>query len=348
MPSWPTATNWPTGVNWPTGGNWPTGVNWPAGGSGPPPPPLNFADLFPTTDVLLSSQTDLGGLGYTGTLSPVAGNASSTVMVLTGPVLALAVPIWLRFLAGGTADIYYDGIGVTPAMAGVPCAVGVPIPLTGAAVGITITPTGGGLVAGDTWKATCGGLLDQSGNAKHFSTSSPPLVSAGPQGNPGLIFDGLTNFMISPLLLPQPSITPYRVGIVYRMISWNNFARVFSGGDPGGNVGALILNNVVPNMVAYNGAVGPDQASPLGAWEATEVYFSNSANDSIRRGSQPSLSTIPYGDNVATTGFRIGGVNGQSNIEFLHAIVLKGASATAMPTTWRAAVAAKYGPAIAV
>src|SRR6187431_1121289 len=171
MPSWPTQTSWPNKTSWPAGTSWPSGGNWPGGGGGPtPPPPINFADLFLGAYQVV--QTDKG-LSYGAVMRADAGNSSSVAFALTGATPAVPVPIWIRITAPGVGNVYYDGLGVTAAMTGVTIVDSVNIVLTGAGAGMAITPGVGSQVAGNTWRATCSSLADQSGNGRNYTQLTP-------------------------------------------------------------------------------------------------------------------------------------------------------------------------------
>ena len=222
MPSWPTATNWPTAVNWPTAANWPTGVNWPASGGGPPPP-INFASLFP--GAFQAVQTDIG-LTYGGILRATTGNTATTVVSLTGNTAGVAVPIWVKSTnsgavgSGATFSIYYDGAGTVAAMTGLVPVVGTPIPLTDAGTGVSLTWTAGSGVFNNTWKATCAGLADQSGNGLHYTqllAASQPILSTGLNGKPGLLFDGVDDQFQS-TLTTNPLLSPLTLYFIARLI----------------------------------------------------------------------------------------------------------------------------------
>jgi len=92
------------------------------------------------------------------------------------------------------------------------------------------------------------------------------------------------------------------------------------------------------------------QGVALGTWEASEFFFSNSALDSIRRGSNAEQAGTGVG-NANGGNFMVGNAGAfafPANIEVLHVVILKGASASAMPASWRASITAKYGASVNV
>jgi len=138
-----------------------------------------------------------------------AGNSSSVAFALTGATPAVPVPIWIRITAPGVGNVYYDGLGVTPAMVGVTIVDSVNIVLTGAGLGMAITPGVGSQVAGDTWKATCSGLADQTPNGRNAVQLTPafqPIITTGLNGKVGILFDGIDDLLTYTLALPNPSV----------------------------------------------------------------------------------------------------------------------------------------------
>jgi hypothetical protein len=222
----------------------------------------NFASLFSGAYMVVQSDR---GLTYGGTMSAVAGNTSTATMGITGTLATAPIPIWLRGLGGGTADIYYDGIGVTPAMAGVTWNNGVPIVLTGAGAGLTITPSAGTLVGGDTWKATCAALADQSPNGKNaiqVTASAQPIVTVGLNGKAGLLFDGVNDFLTSTAgtLL---SAFPFQVIVVGRFL------------QPGVALQTLIGQNGLSYAMYMN---GPNVLRQYCGSGSNNIAFSSTAN----------------------------------------------------------------------
>ncbi len=165
-------------------------------------------------------QTDLG-LSYGAVMRATAGNTSTATMALTGATPAVPVPIWIKLTgAGATGNVYYDGLGVTPAMTGVAVSSGVQIVLTGAGLGMGITPGAGSRVPGDIWKATCSGLADQTVNGKDYiqlTPASQPILTTGLNGKPGLMFDGVDDQFQS-TLTTNPLLSPLTLYFIARLI----------------------------------------------------------------------------------------------------------------------------------
>ena len=226
-----------------------------AGSSGPPPiVPIRFADLFPGAYQVV--QTDLG-LSYGAVMRADAGNTSSVAFALTGATPAVPVPIWIRITAPGVGNVYYDGLGVTPAMVGVTIVDSVNIVLTGAGAGMAITPGVGSQVVGNTWRATCSGLADQSGNGFNTIQLTPaqqPIVTVGLNGKPGLLFDGVDDVFVSNIAtLAQP----YQIVLVGRLLDPSIGNKALCGGGPGGFNSGLLYTNSGSLIFSYSGGFGP-------------------------------------------------------------------------------------------
>lgn len=305
MTSWPTATNWPTAVNWPTGVNWPPGVNWPGGG-GPPPFDGNFATVFPGAIQVLQSDK---GLQYGAVMRADPGNTSGVAFALTGATPAVPVPIWIRVTGAGVGNVYYDGLGVTPAMVGVTITDSVPIILTGAALGMAITPGVGSQVAGNTWRATCSQLADQSGNGWHATQLLPGNqfeVGAGFNGRACLVGSAAQGTVLRhSLLLPDPAVTPFYYYAVLRTTP-TTFAVVAGSTGRRGELGAFF-----DNYQTYSGA-GGTLLTPIPVAVLARVYarWSASVNDSIKAGSGPTVTGVNLNSGPPSTGGFIGAIDG--------------------------------------
>jgi hypothetical protein len=265
------------------------------GGSAGPPPvvPINFADLFPGAYQVV--QSDLG-LSYGAVMRADAGNTSSVAFALTGATPAVPVPIWIRVTAPGVGNVYYDGLGVTPAMVGVTIVDSVNIVLTGAGLGMAITPGVGSQVVGNTWRATCSGLADQSGNAKHYSQLTPsqqPIVTAGLNGKPGLLFDGVNDVLVSTISVPYP----FLVLFVGRIVGPSGLPGMFGGGNP--YQGSIINNPTTVQQYSGAGFVNTVAFSAL-TNQRFAALFSNSAADSLRIGNLPPTTGANAGAAIST------------------------------------------------
>lgn len=305
----------------------------------------NFASLFPGAYQVI--QNDLG-LTYGGTMKATAGNTSTATMGLTGSLVTVPVPIWIVITGTGvTADIYYDGLGVTASMVGVSVVAAAPIALTGAGTGLSITPTVGTQIVGDSWKATSSAVADQSGNGKDYAQAAAgqqPVVTIGVNGKPGLLFDGVNDLLTSTCILPVPGTTPWcGFLIVRRPTAAAGNARMLT--DIGDAVD-LLLSAGTSIQLYNNGGFGPTATGlPTNTWGAVDFKFSNSAADYIQTGSGAVSSGAGAG-NAASVNRSIAGAAAFANIELL---MLGYAPASAFSSSaFRAAVAAFYGGTVAV
>jgi hypothetical protein len=317
----------------------------------------NFASLFTPGTVLQSVQTDLG-LTYGGTPLATAGNTSTTVLTLSGTLTTVPVPIWakatntLAIGAGATFSVYYDGLGVTPAMTGVTPTAGVGVALTGAATGLTLTWAAGTSVNNDSWKATCSALADQSGNGFHYTMailSQQPLIAAGNNGFAQLSFDGVNDCLQSTgPNLPLPGTTPSCLLAVYAPLAFT----------AGINTHFNAINNAVNACcVAVNSAAVLSSicgstvniAFVAGTQARLRVDWSSSAGDILRLGA--TQTTGNAGNSSDVTGRSIGcTLSGgrAAAMNLTQALYLNHIPSAGEMTAFESAVISKYGIGIAL
>ncbi len=316
-----------------------------AGASPAPTPPASLlAAEFPAAFQVFEFGV---GLLYGSVPRATAGNTSTTVIALTGVIAGVAVPIWVvatnsaSIGSGATFNVYYDGLGVTPAMAGVTPSAGTPVALTGAGLGLSLTWTAGTSVNTNSWKATCAGIADQSGNGQdgaQIVLASQLLVTAGLNGKPGLLgAAGAT--MATSLGLPACGTTPRCGGIVVRRPATAGSARLITDTCDANN---LVLPTTNTIQVYLNGHAGPiGTGLPADTWGAVDWGLSNSADDYIKTGSGPMVTGAGAGDGGSCQ-MSFGGVAAEY-LAVIHA-PQSGFSSAA----FRAAVTAIWGAGVAV
>jgi len=316
------------------------------GGGGPPPFDGNFAPLFPAALVVVQSDR---GLSYGATLLPNAGNTSTASMALAGPTPAVPTPIWLRGLAGSVADIYYDGLGVTVGMAGVPWTNGVPIALTGAAAGMTITPSAGTLVAGETWKATCAQLADQTANGKHYVAGAPAeqFLVGSFAGGLCLDSDAIDDHMVSTVALPPAGFFYY--SIFQALARGAGFGAYFGSGPRTGELQTSTGAAASLFMFSGSAVLGSNVAMPA---SFCRVYcaYTGTAADQLKCGSNAPLTGTNTGSGFssdASIGAFPVGANAAKMRLVLH-VISTGALSPAQIAAIDAAVTTKYGASVQV
>lgn len=307
-----------------------------------------FASLFPGAYQVVQSDR---GLTYGGTPAATAGNTSTTVVTLTGALATVPVPIRIECIVGGVIgdlssefSVSLDGGFSTSQIISLPTA-GVPVALTGAASGLSVTFSAGTCSLTDSWNATCSGLADQSGNGFHYAQASAalqPIITPGLNGKPGLQFNNTRNtFLSSPCVLPAPGTTPWLICSVFTMTAISNFGRIFTDGTLMG----LIANNTLASVLQY-GPSGLGAAAPitLNSPVAMDTKFSNSAADYLTVGASAPLVTGPAG-NAASALRMIGGNAGYANVD-VYALIYVPLSV--FNAAWRAVVPGFYGGTVAV
>jgi len=259
----------------------------------------NFAALFPGAYLVL--QTDRG-LTYGGT--PRATGTTPPVGTLSGSLATVPVPIWFACttpgpIGGGAVfAAFADGLGVTPFMTGITPAAGVPVPLTGPCAGLSMAWAAGTAAADNIWKATCAGLADQSGNAKHAiqpAASSQPIVTAGLNGKPGLLFDGVDDCLLSTAGSLITAL-PYQCVIACRVLLPGTANQALVGTNGLSGTIFVAAANTVRQYNGVNG--GPNAALPSSAPTRFSASWTGTTADTIRAGSasgtgQNSGSNLP-------------------------------------------------------
>ncbi len=311
---------------------------------------ISFANLF--SGSLQIIQTDKG-LTYGGTLRDTGG--TGPILIFTGSLTGLPVPIWVKCTLGGalgtwTYAVYYDGVGTSSSMTGTSAAT---IVLTGAGAGLTVNIATGTATINNIWKATCSALADQSGNSKSYSqatASKQPLISIGLNGKAGLLFDGVSHTIDSSLNLPAPGTTPSFIFWVFRSIAYNNIGILF--GPTSGTAGSklILATSSTPNLAEFNGGANTNTNSALAinSWGACEAYFSATTSDYLRLGATTVSGTAVSATNSAT-GRQIGNANNLANrfqnMELLAVIYMSSLPSAGTISTARSAVnsAAGYG-----
>ena len=280
-----------------------------SGGAGPPPPiiPAQWKDLFP--GAFLVGQTDFG-LTYGSVMKPTAGNSSATIVQISGAIAGVPVPVWVKATnslgvgTGGTFDVYFDGLGVTPAIVGLLPVGGATIALTGAGAGLGLTWTANTSVANDTWKATCAALADQSGNGFHYSqpvSGRQPIVTAGLNGKPGLLFDGGDDYLQATIV---GLALPYQPIIVARHLNPTTPSAPLIG-TANGSAGVLYTGGAGSVILAYAGSFGSSVPFTSTAPTRFSYTFTNSAADTVRAGAASNSGTSAFSNvdaNVAIGG----------------------------------------------
>jgi len=311
----------------------------------------NFASLFPGAFAVV--QSDLG-VNYGAVMRPNETNTSGVAFALTGAAPDVPVPIWIKITAPGLANIYYDGLGVTPVRTGAPVFDSASILLTGAAAGLAITPGVGSQVPGDIWKATCARLNDQSGNNNNFRDPGfgyqPLTIANGPNGvvclsaNSGPVVQQALGAVA--MNLPAPSATPYYSFAAFRLDTNDG-----GGGSIIGNIDLGPPHNDV-RVIGTTGiaTLNPTQVDlpasiTLGQWYFMELKRSNNAADYFRVGALQTAGNAGNGATVTPTFGRDPGHSvGVASSFLLHGFTPNEPNWTAV----RAAVTAKYGPAVRV
>jgi hypothetical protein len=261
------------------------------------------------------------GVTYGLNLKLTAGS-STTVMVVAGaPTSGVTIPVWLQLTTASAANIYYDGDGLVPAMTGVPVALGVPIVLGGLGFGLVITPTGGALVAGSIWKATCAALADQSEFSQSYTQGNSalqPIITKGVNGKAGLLFDGIDDFLTSNV--GALFTFPYVILVIARYVSDIAGQTIVGGANLSGSI--YQSGGALGAIYEYNGGTANPIAHPGFGQQRFSARFSNSPSDQFIIGDRPAVTGQNAGATAGNQRVIGAGINGATIFQWANTEVL--------------------------
>ncbi len=305
----------------------------------------NFASLFTPGTVLQSVQTDLG-LTYGGTL--LATGTTPPVITLTGTLAgaptAITVTDTLPGILGTWTGLVTYGDNSTQAFTSAAA-----VALTGKGAGLTLNIAAGAAAGDNTWKATCSGLADQSGNGKNYSqatASTQPLIAVGVNGIASLLFDGVDDVLTSTLTLPAPGTTPSFAWVIYRYIDSVAAANHYLLSDSTGGQLLLYSNSGAAVTEQFNNSNANPVAIAFGTFTRDEAYFSNSASDYHKSGGTTASGT--NAGNAAGGTRSIAGPVSFGHVEVLALVYTNTLPSGAQLAALSAAVTSKYGSGVSV
>jgi hypothetical protein len=292
---------------------------------------------------------------YTATAANIAEFFSAAVAALPVITTALTAPRYLQLKQQFTGVLSYAGIRTAAEMLGYMAGYLLPVDLSvfftpGTVLQSVQSDLGVTQGATFTWS-------DQSGNGKHYTQSTAvkqPTLTAGLNGYPGVLFTqdfgtpANSDVLVSSLNLPAPGTTPTWIGMVWRNITPSANGRPFCDNSTGISQTAYMYASD-SNLGLFNGGPGPQSNFTLNNWECSEFYFSNSAADYIKRGSNAAV-TGAGANNGTGAGRNLGGNDTSVNyatFELLHMIYVNSKQVSAI-ANWRAAVSTKYGVSVSV
>lgn len=265
----------------------------------------NFAAIVPGAYLIVHADR---GITYGSNLRATAGNTSTATMAVSGTLTSgRAVPIWLVLTSTTAGNVYYDGAGTTAAMTGVSVSSGVGIALTGAGSGITITPSAGTLVSGNSWKATWSTAPDQSGNGNNataINAGEQPLIGVGVAGR-STISCAAAHRLVSAVTTGSPSTTPLSLYLALAATSVVG-QQIYVGSD--GRPTLYSSTGNVNNLTQYLGGAGPSSALTTAATRIMATW-TGSGTDTLKVGAAGTLTGAAV-SNVGLLSLGIGGSSG--------------------------------------
>lgn len=264
-----------------------------------------------------------------GTLLHTAGGGP--VLGLTGVRTGAPTPIWVTcpttggILGTWKFNLYCDGTGTIPFLAGITSAA--TVPLTGTpADGLTLTIGAGTAVAAtDVWKATMAQATDLHGGVYNFTqatASRQPLITKGNNGRLGFLTDGVDDFVVAAgLTIPDPSITP-TWEIIFGRIFTPAANGVLVGSDSGFFCTVRVLNT--GGIDEFNGNVVNANTQPTsGTFGAIQTLFSASAGDLTQWNSNAPITGSSAGAHAVSAGRAFGATSvgtSPASVEILGAL----------------------------
>ncbi len=312
----------------------------------------NVAVLFASilTTAAQVCQTDLG-LTYGATPKAATGNTSTTVLSSTGNPSGAYVPIRVKSTnsanigSGATFSVSYDG-GSTFPLTGLTPTAGVPIALTGAGAGVSLSWAAGTSVNNDTWDETASAWADQSGNARHYTQATvtkQPIITVGLNGFVGLLFDGADDYFSSSFSPVAPATTPLSSFLVYRLYTYTASGTLIGGTGGSFGPGGVIQSPSGGGVIMFNNAPGPGSSNlALNTWGVLTEYSTGSTSDALQVGAGDTVHTAASAGNNTDPGKTIGGGPAGLNSAKIEVLAI-GYQAGVLPGGLRAACLAKYG-----
>lgn len=254
-------------------------------------------------------------LSATGTTPPV--------ITFSGTRNGKPYPIWVKCNTTGgalgvwTGDVYYDGAGTTSEQSFTSAAT---VALTGKGAGLTLNIAAGNAATNNVWKATCGTWGDLAATPHDMTQATAtkqPIITAGLNGWPGLLFDGSSqNLVSSGYNLAAPGTTNFGRLLVARQITWTT-GKNLVGETSNGNVGIIHTHTATPSIAAFNTSNSTDVAMTLNTWFRVRALWSNSTGDYLKVGAT-SVTGVNLG-NSSANGQEIASAAGAgfANIEVL-------------------------------
>lgn len=191
---------------------------------------------------------------------------------------------------------------------------------------------------------------DQASSPHNFTQGTAgarPTMTTGLNGFPGVLFDGVDDFVDSTLNIPAPGTTPCFVWGVYRIISAPAGSSTIFGSTA---FVEAVISQVSRNSAGFNGTIAnSNSGSAAGAWGRVECLFTNSTSDYCKFG-----ATVVSGANAGNStqnGRAIGGNSGGgscTNVEVLAYVLLNALPSGGQLAAASAAVTSKYGVSVAV
>lgn len=191
---------------------------------------------------------------------------------------------------------------------------------------------------------------DQSGNNNHLVQATPsaqPTLTAGLNGFPGVLFDGASSLLVSPLALPPSGTTPTFVWSVWRQITSNPGISIYCGTA---NPSHTLIATAAIQIIEYSGNSQNLETMTLNSWFRTEAYYSNSVADYLKVGS--ATSNTGSAGNLSGASYQLGNagpiVSRYGNMEVLAWVVINSLPSAGILSNLSAAAVAKYGVSVGV
>ena len=197
---------------------------------------------------------------------------------------------------------------------------------------------------------TAASWTDQVGGA-HFvqgTGANQPTINAtgGPNGTPSFLFDGVDNYMVSPINLPAPGTTPTYLWLIFRQVTWTSGRRLLNSGTA--NRMHFLQTGATPQINSGNGVNYSNTNATVNTYRRAEVLWNNAASDYFKIGSVETTGA-GMGNTDPAANLTLGADNAAANfgnLEICEILIANAAPSAGQRTQLDTYASARYGAGV--